>query len=196
MAKLLARRAVTARSSSSGVTDAPPPAVPAPRDRVRCANDDAAALIEFALLLPFLTIMVFGMIDLGRAYHYKSRVTNIAREGANYAQYYPRSYSNCGFLSMTIRTRAWNEDRTLFDDAKFGGLTVRAIKDPNNNPITPISITGCTVNATPNLAKYTLHVRASYNFQPLTPIVSALPSVQANGGVITLSGDQEVVVQG
>jgi len=51
--------------------------------RPRLTGDDAGiALIEFALILPVLAILVFGTIDLGRAFSLKSSVTNMAREGA------------------------------------------------------------------------------------------------------------------
>ena len=38
---------------------------PAP---VRCAGDGGAAVAEFALMLPFLAMFVFGVIDFGNAY--------------------------------------------------------------------------------------------------------------------------------
>jgi Flp pilus assembly protein TadG len=51
--------------------------------RPRLRGDDAGvALLEFALILPVLAILVFGTIDLGRAFSLKSAVTNMAREGA------------------------------------------------------------------------------------------------------------------
>jgi Flp pilus assembly protein TadG len=51
--------------------------------RPRLTGDDAGvALVEFALVLPVLAILVFGTIDLGRAFSLKSSVTNMAREGA------------------------------------------------------------------------------------------------------------------
>jgi Flp pilus assembly protein TadG len=54
---------------------------------VRCKkNESGVALVEFALILPFLAILVFGTIDLGRLYLLWNRVKNSAREGANYAQ--------------------------------------------------------------------------------------------------------------
>jgi Flp pilus assembly protein TadG len=49
----------------------------------RLTGDDAGvALVEFALILPVLAVLVFGTIDLGRAFSLKSAVTNMAREGA------------------------------------------------------------------------------------------------------------------
>lgn len=42
-------------------------------------------LVEFALLIPFLMLIVFGAVDLARAYHAMVTITNASREGARYA---------------------------------------------------------------------------------------------------------------
>ncbi|MFK3738885.1 TadE/TadG family type IV pilus assembly protein [Massilia sp. TN1-12] len=41
------------------------------------------AAVEFALLLPILLILVFGMVDAGRALQANTIMVNIGREGAN-----------------------------------------------------------------------------------------------------------------
>jgi hypothetical protein len=43
------------------------------------------SLIEFALLLPLLILIVFGTVDLGRAFFVSITLSNAAREGARYA---------------------------------------------------------------------------------------------------------------
>ena len=55
----------------------------------RARGDDAAAAVEFALLLPFLAVLVCGVIDLGRWYSASNEARNAAREGAQYAQTFP-----------------------------------------------------------------------------------------------------------
>jgi Flp pilus assembly protein TadG len=45
------------------------------------ANDRGAAAVELALILPFLILLVFGIIDFGRAYNAKLTLTHAAREG-------------------------------------------------------------------------------------------------------------------
>lgn len=50
---------------------------------VRAADSDrGAAAVEFALVLPLLLMLVFGMIDFGRAYNDQITLTQLAREGA------------------------------------------------------------------------------------------------------------------
>ncbi len=46
-------------------------------------------LVEFAMTLPILAVLIFGIIDLGRAAYYFSAVQNAAREGARFAIVHP-----------------------------------------------------------------------------------------------------------
>jgi Flp pilus assembly protein TadG len=46
------------------------------------ARDRGAAAIEFALLFPLLMLIVFGIIDFGRALNAQITLTQAAREGA------------------------------------------------------------------------------------------------------------------
>ena len=47
------------------------------------ARQRGLAAVEFALLLPMLLLLLFGMIDAGRALQANIIMTNIGREGAN-----------------------------------------------------------------------------------------------------------------
>jgi Flp pilus assembly protein TadG len=49
------------------------------------ARDRGAVAVEFALLVPLLAAMIFGLIDFGRAYNQQITLTQIAREGARLA---------------------------------------------------------------------------------------------------------------
>ena len=41
-------------------------------------------LVEFAIIIPLLMIIAFGVLDLGRGFHAVISITNVAREGARY----------------------------------------------------------------------------------------------------------------
>jgi Flp pilus assembly protein TadG len=45
-------------------------------------RDHGAAAVEFALLLPLLLLLLFGLIDFGRALNAQITLTQAAREGA------------------------------------------------------------------------------------------------------------------
>lgn len=66
-----------ARHHGSGGASAP-----APR---RCVGDDGAAAIEFALIAPFLFLIVFGIIEFGYSFGQYLDVRHGAREGARLA---------------------------------------------------------------------------------------------------------------
>jgi Flp pilus assembly protein TadG len=51
----------------------------------RAARDRGAAAVEFALLLPLLALLVFGIVDFGRALNAQITLTQAAREGARMA---------------------------------------------------------------------------------------------------------------
>jgi hypothetical protein len=53
--------------------------------RGRFASERGVALIEFALVLPFLLLVVFGMVDLGKAVNYWNDETHLANQAARYA---------------------------------------------------------------------------------------------------------------
>lgn len=48
-------------------------------------RDRGAAAVEFALMLPLLLLLVFGIIDFGRALNAQVTITQAAREGARLA---------------------------------------------------------------------------------------------------------------
>ena len=64
------------------------------RGRGRFASERGVALIEFALVLPFLLLVVFGMVDLGKAVNYWNDETHLANQAARcYAQLFRASHS-------------------------------------------------------------------------------------------------------
>jgi hypothetical protein len=49
------------------------------------SNESGQALPEFALVLPLLLVLLFGMLDFGKAFNYWIDTTQITAEGARYA---------------------------------------------------------------------------------------------------------------
>jgi hypothetical protein len=49
----------------------------------RC--ESGVALVEFALVLPLLLVILFGMLDFGKAFNYWIDQTHLANEGARWA---------------------------------------------------------------------------------------------------------------
>jgi hypothetical protein len=55
------------------------------RSRKRRGGQSSQALIEFALISPVLLLLLFGIVDIGRAVFYYDTVNHAAREGARVA---------------------------------------------------------------------------------------------------------------
>jgi Flp pilus assembly protein TadG len=55
------------------------------RAAVKSPRDRGATAVEFALLFPMLLLIVFGIIDFGRALNAQITLTQAAREGARLA---------------------------------------------------------------------------------------------------------------
>jgi hypothetical protein len=49
------------------------------------ADERGVALIEFVLVLPLVLLLLFGMIDFGKAFNYWNDETHLANEAARYA---------------------------------------------------------------------------------------------------------------
>jgi len=49
------------------------------------AQREGQALVEFALVLPLILLIIFGVIDFGKAWNYKNDETSLANQAARYA---------------------------------------------------------------------------------------------------------------
>jgi hypothetical protein len=47
----------------------------------KSSNESGTALVEFAIIAPLLFLLVFGIIEFGRAYNAQNTLTHAAREG-------------------------------------------------------------------------------------------------------------------
>jgi Flp pilus assembly protein TadG len=53
--------------------------------RTRVGNERGTAVVEFALIAPLLFLLIFGIIDFGRALDYYNQLTQLAGQGARAA---------------------------------------------------------------------------------------------------------------
>lgn len=109
----------------------------------------AQGLVEFALILPILLLIVFGILDLGRAYFVTIAIQNATREGARQATRDP-GISDADIIAL-VRAEAAGSGLDV-----GGDLTVSVIRYGSGSD---------TV----------IRVTATYNFFPVLGIVQALP---------------------
>lgn len=154
-------------------------------------RERGAAVVEFAIVLPFLAVIVLGAVDAGRAFRLQNRLVNAAREGGVFAQFHPASVdAGCDSRQSIV-------DRVTDEDAGLGSLPAFQVqvfkRDVTSGALTPSDgYRGCRSVSSVSLAPgdhVVVRVRATFSL--LTPLVSALV-----GSPITMTGSQEVVVQG
>jgi Flp pilus assembly protein TadG len=68
--------------------------------------------VEFAILLPLLMLILFGVLDLGRVFFAAITITNAARAGARYATQYP---SDTNGIKATALAEAQGQGIVLTD---------------------------------------------------------------------------------
>jgi Flp pilus assembly protein TadG len=73
--------------------------------RRRARAEDGVALVEFALVLPVLALLLFAMLDFGKAFNYWIDQTHLANEGARWAAV-NKNPSSSGTLQEYIREQA------------------------------------------------------------------------------------------
>ena len=51
-------------------------------------GERGSVIVEFALFLPVLLVILFGIIELGSAWYFKQVMVNASRDGARFASLY------------------------------------------------------------------------------------------------------------
>lgn len=151
-------------------------------------GDGGAALVELALILPVLALMVFGTIDLARAYRLNIRLEAAAREGAGFLQIYPNRV-NCNSAD-DLADRVANEDPDLSSHA---GYAVRAQVSSAGGPFSDYDVCEQAPESdTPAVdAGDRVRVEVDGDFDVLTPLLGVII-----GDQIEITGTAEVVAQG
>lgn len=135
---------------------------PGRRWGLRSAGDRGVAAVEFALLLPLLLLIIFGLVDFGRALNAQITLTQAAREGARVAA--------LGGATSQVQSRA-----TLAAD-----------------PLSPVTVTvlaPCLTNY--GSEGYDAQVQTSYSFSFITPVgaFAAMFGGSGYGAPITLTAE-------
>jgi Flp pilus assembly protein TadG len=125
----------------------------------RSARDRGAAAVEFALVLPLLLLLVFGIIDFGRALNAQLTLTQAAREGVRLAA--------LGYPAADVQAQAQAAAPALSGVS----VTVATACQPGAGP---------AANA---------QVNVSYSFSFITPVgaIAGLFAGSGFGSPITLS---------
>jgi hypothetical protein len=147
------------------------------------------SMVELALMLPLITLILIGAVDLGRAFFYYTRLTSSVSAGAHYGltaawavdptdcKPVP-TYGPCDDPN-NIKFRVQNEGNLGLDDSNitvtcYQGRTTTLVAFSNPNISPPTSRPGDCRGAK---SGDTIEVTARYAFRPLTTqLLGFLPS--------------------
>jgi Flp pilus assembly protein TadG len=97
----------------------------------RSDNDDkngerGAALVEFALILPLVLMLAFGMMTAGLTYNHKIDLTHAAREGARYGA--TLAQLQCAGSPNPCGTKTWAQVvQSVVVERAFGDVTAAQV---------------------------------------------------------------------
>jgi Flp pilus assembly protein TadG len=142
----------------------------------------AQSLVEFSLLAPLFFLLLFGVIDLGRAGFYFVLGSDLARQGARYAADYGNTGS--GIPDAQVASQVQVQARA----AAIGTFDIPAGCGTSTPPQPPAALSACQkpvvgemhffiedVVACPSCTPPTPHykkVSTVYAFKPATPMLS------------------------
>jgi Flp pilus assembly protein TadG len=138
--------------------------------RQQAANDPrdrGSVAVEFALLLPVLLLLIFGVIDFGRAINDQITLTQAAREGARLA--------SLGNSTSAVTTRT--------ESAAAPTLTLTSAN---------ITVTTCAAGAGPGVDAV---VKVTYTYTFITPVgafASMFVPASTLGSALSLSATGEM----
>lgn len=134
--------------------------------------------------MPVLAAIVFGTIDLSRAYQLQIRLDGAVREGATHAQLAPNDV-DCDGTDDDIVGRAAEAEPGLTDESGYG-VTVLA-EDASGNLTVPV--TGCGGSTVGSGERVRVEVDA--DFAIFTPVIGGLV-----GDTIRMTGSNQIDVLG
>lgn len=122
------------------------------RWRHRVGDETGAAIIEFALVVPLLLILVWGIIETGRAFYTISSLASAVRDGARYG-----ATCNLGPPGGTLTIAGTQCEQDI------RAMVVNAFQ-PLGLPIAQANVTPSVVGGN------RIRVEAEYAYQPITPV--------------------------
>ena len=114
----------------------------------RKRNEQGASAVEFALVLPFICLVLFGMITTGFSYNDHLSISNAVREGGRFGA--AVDYTQAGWAT-SVRDRVkdvyFNDGSTLTD----AQICVKIVNSAGAAPTSSNSWTGASCGTAPTL---------------------------------------------
>jgi Flp pilus assembly protein TadG len=130
-------------------------------DRKRLVRGEHGAVaVEFAIILPILLLLAFGIIDFGHAWYMKHMMSDASREGARYGTRYLTDSSGNRILPKNLNPSITSY---ILNSATKGsnGWGLTSYLPANANPTVTLGGPGATESNVSNLAGEDLAVTVS-----------------------------------
>ena len=142
---------------------------------LRRRRERGQSLVEFGLILPIFLLIVFGIIDLGRAVYAYHTINNAAREAGRVA-----------VVDQTFD----HIEQTAMDQAVGLGLVAADVTVDWRHVLFPNTANSCAVYLGSNDAvSCTAIVRVEYDYTAATPIIGNIV------GLIPMAGESQMIIE-
>lgn len=160
--------------------------------RTALRRDAAQSLVEFALIVPMLLILVFGVIDFGMGLRAYISVAAATREGARYASVGnpPGTFTSCN--GTTATTAVGKVCATI------SGLNLANVQDVKVETCDTTSPPVCSTATTSNmLPGRSIRVSADYRYRYITPVKALVNFVSAGAltDYLTISSTTDMRIE-
>ncbi len=142
------------------------------RFRPRRRSDDGASAVEFALVLPILLLLAFGIISYGTLFAQQLALNNGVRQGARVAVVEGSTATQKTCAGVVTATRDATGPAIAMDTADIDVKVTRSGSAPCGTGVNPASATVVcrnSINGTTN-AQQSLVVEATYPAELILPL--------------------------
>ena len=165
--------------------------------RKRTRSDRAQSLVEFALIVPMLLILVFGIIDFGMGLRAYISVSSATREGARFATVgnAPGTFTSGGAGECNGTTTTTTVGKVC---GTISGLNLSNVQNVQVQVCDTASPPNCTAATTANmLSGNSVRVTASYQYHYITPVKALINLVSAGalGNSLTISSTTDMRIE-
>jgi hypothetical protein len=144
-------------------------------------GEHGAVAVEFAIILPVLLLLLFGIIDFGHAWYMKQIIINASREGARYGTRYTGSLPSA--LDPSISNYILN---TSAENSNKGGVGLRSIL-PNDSPQVPTPTGTGYTSITPPGQPLSVTVQATKHWWVVNKFVPGMASTTTLSSTTTMA---------
>ena len=110
-------------------------------------DEQGAAVVEFALVVPLLLLLLWGIVDIGRAFYTLNNLASAVREGARTAAVMatdPTTAANKTLIKSTVTTAFTPLGPALMPESVFVTVANRQVTVQASYPFAPLALVGWT----------------------------------------------------